>query len=37
MLTYGDGLADIDITKLVEFPKAQGPLATVTAARRPLV
>jgi glucose-1-phosphate cytidylyltransferase len=35
MLTYGDGVADIDITKLVEFHKAQGRLATVTAVRPP--
>jgi glucose-1-phosphate cytidylyltransferase len=35
MLTYGDGVADIDITKLVEFHNAQGRLATVTAVRPP--
>lgn len=35
MLTYGDGVADIDITRLVEFHKAQGRLATVTAVRPP--
>lgn len=31
MLTYGDGVADIDIRKLVDFHKAHGSLATVTA------
>lgn len=30
MLTYGDGLADIDIEKLLEFHKKQGKIATVT-------
>jgi glucose-1-phosphate cytidylyltransferase len=33
MLTYGDGLADINITKLVEFHKDHGKLVTVTAVR----
>lgn len=33
MLTYGDGVADIDISKLVEFHKQQGTLATITGAR----
>jgi glucose-1-phosphate cytidylyltransferase len=31
MLTYGDGLADIDINKLIEFHKDHGKIATVTA------
>jgi glucose-1-phosphate cytidylyltransferase len=31
MLTYGDGLADIDINKLLEFHKSHGKVATVTA------
>jgi glucose-1-phosphate cytidylyltransferase len=31
MLTYGDGVSDIDIGKLVEFHKSQGKLATMTA------
>ena len=31
MLTYGDGLADVDIPKLLEFHKNHGRLATVTA------
>lgn len=33
MLTYGDGVGDIDIKKLVEFHKSHGKLATVTAVR----
>jgi glucose-1-phosphate cytidylyltransferase len=35
MLTYGDGVADIDISKLVEFHRSHGKLATVTAVRPP--
>jgi glucose-1-phosphate cytidylyltransferase len=31
--TYGDGLADVDIGKLVEFHRAQETLATVTAVQ----
>ena len=31
--TYGDGVADIDIGKLVQFHKAQGTLATVTSVQ----
>ena len=30
MVTYGDGVADIDITKLVEFHKNHGKIATIT-------
>jgi glucose-1-phosphate cytidylyltransferase len=30
MLTYGDGVADIDIAKLVAFHRAHGKLATIT-------
>lgn len=33
MLTYGDGLCDLDIGKLVEFHKAHGKWATVTATQ----
>ncbi|MCP4652309.1 MAG: glucose-1-phosphate cytidylyltransferase [Candidatus Omnitrophica bacterium] len=33
MLTYGDGLSDVDIEKLVEFHKSHGKIATVTAVR----
>jgi glucose-1-phosphate cytidylyltransferase len=35
MLTYGDGLADIDLQDLVRFHRQQGRLATVTAVRPP--
>jgi len=35
LLTYGDGLADIDITKLTEFHRSKEKLATVTAVRPP--
>ena len=35
MVTYGDGLADIDIGALVRFHKSHGKLATVTAVRPP--
>ena len=30
MVTYGDGVADIDINKLVEFHKSHGKIATIT-------
>ena len=33
MLTYGDGVADIDIDKLLEFHKSNGKTATVTAVQ----
>jgi glucose-1-phosphate cytidylyltransferase len=35
MLTYGDGVADIDIQALLAFHKSHGKLATVTAVRPP--
>jgi glucose-1-phosphate cytidylyltransferase len=35
MLTYGDGLSDVDIGKLLAFHKAHGKIATVTAVRPP--
>ena len=35
MMTYGDGVANIDIGKLVEFHRSHGKLATVTAVRPP--
>ena len=35
MMTYGDGLADIDIGGLVAFHEAHGRLATITAVRPP--
>lgn len=33
MLTWGDGVADIDINALLEFHRSHGKLATVTAVR----
>ncbi|WP_298439789.1 glucose-1-phosphate cytidylyltransferase [Geobacter sp.] len=33
MLTYGDGVADVDIAELVRFHKAHGCQATVTSAQ----
>lgn len=35
MMTFGDGVADIDIDDLVRFHKAHGKLATLTAVRPP--
>jgi glucose-1-phosphate cytidylyltransferase len=35
MVTYGDGVANLDIKNLVEFHKKQKSLATVTAVRPP--
>ncbi len=35
MFTYGDGVADLDITALLHFHNAHGKLATVTAVRFP--
>jgi glucose-1-phosphate cytidylyltransferase len=33
MVTYGDGVADVDVKALVEFHKGHGKLATVTGVR----
>ena len=33
MMTYGDGVCDIDISKLVEFHKNNGKIATLTAVQ----
>jgi glucose-1-phosphate cytidylyltransferase len=33
MVTYGDGVADVDINELLQFHRAHGRLATVTAVR----
>ena len=33
MLTYGDGVADVDIGRLLEFHRAHGRLATITAVQ----
>ena len=35
LLTYGDGVSDVDITKLLAFHQAHGKVATVTAVRPP--
>jgi glucose-1-phosphate cytidylyltransferase len=35
LLTYGDGVADIDVGELVAFHRAEGKVATVTAVRPP--
>ena len=32
-MTYGDGVSDVDITELVQFHRAQGSLATLTAVQ----
>ncbi len=32
-MTYGDGVADVDLQKVLEFHRAHGKLATVTAVR----
>ena len=33
MLTYGDGVADVNIDALIDFNNSHGKLATVTAFR----
>ncbi len=35
MLTWGDGVSDVDLRKLLAFHEAHGKLATVTAVRPP--
>ncbi len=35
MLTYGDGVSNVDLKKLVAFHRAHGKLATITAVRPP--
>jgi glucose-1-phosphate cytidylyltransferase len=35
MLTWGDGVSDVDLAKLLEFHRAHGKLATLTAVRPP--
>ena len=35
MLTYGDGVSNVDLTRLLQFHRAHGKLATVTAVRPP--
>ncbi|MEI8024962.1 MAG: glucose-1-phosphate cytidylyltransferase [Pseudomonadota bacterium] len=34
-LTYGDGLSDVNIAKLIEFHKSSGKMATLTAVQPP--
>ncbi len=34
-LTYGDGVSDLDISRLVKFHRSHGKLATLTAAQPP--
>jgi len=34
-LTYGDGLADVDISRLISFHRSHGKIATVTAVTPP--
>lgn len=36
MLTYGDGISDVNITELLKFHKSHGKIATVTAVRPPV-
>ena len=33
MMTYGDGVCDVDINKLLEFHKSHGKIATLTAVK----
>jgi glucose-1-phosphate cytidylyltransferase len=35
MVTYGDGVADVNLDRLVEFHRSHGHIATVTAVRPP--
>ncbi len=35
MATYGDGVADVDVTSLLQFHRRHGRLATMTAVRPP--
>jgi glucose-1-phosphate cytidylyltransferase len=35
MVTYGDGVGDVNIRALIDFHKKQGKLATITAVRPP--
>jgi len=35
LMTYGDGVADLDINRVIEFHRRHGKLATVTAVRPP--
>ncbi len=35
MVTYGDGVSDVDLSALIEFHKSHGKLATLTGVRPP--
>jgi glucose-1-phosphate cytidylyltransferase len=35
MVTYGDGVCDVDLRELLKFHRAHGRIATVTAVRPP--
>ena len=35
LLTYGDGVSDVDVTRLLAFHESHGKIATVTAVRPP--
>ena len=35
MVTYGDGVSDVDLSRLLEFHRAHGRIATITAVRPP--
>ena len=35
LLTYGDGVSDVNVTELLDFHRSHGRLATVTAVRPP--
>ncbi|HEX4348181.1 MAG TPA: glucose-1-phosphate cytidylyltransferase [Vicinamibacterales bacterium] len=35
LMTYGDGVADVDVRKLIRFHESHGKLATVTTVRPP--
>ena len=35
LLTYGDGVSDVDLNKLLDFHRQSGKLATITAVRPP--
>lgn len=35
LVTYGDGVSDVDVTRLLEFHRSHGRIATVTAVRPP--
>src|SRR5260370_37153442 len=35
LLTYGDGVSDIDVGRLIDFHHRSGKIATVTAVRPP--